>query len=283
LDLIQMSRARAGAARLLTTFIRRLIIILAACVLAGLVTTAEPASDPPHNLLNNGDLARGSGGSCDGWRTDGWILSPSSTSFNWIAPAGGYPGQLEVDNLRDNDSRWSQPLSLSGGWYHMSVWARTEDVLPYFTGANISVLEGNIVSADLRGTQPWQKLELYLKVPHYGADVEVALRLGGYANLTRGKAFFRDARVDQVDAPPTGATHVYDLAAIRKAENPGPIGRRWTLYATFLVLMVAAIAGWRLFMFEPDVAIASEAPSPVARAALVSPKKRRKKKSQRHN
>jgi hypothetical protein len=278
-----MLRAAVGAARLLATFIRSLIIILAACLLAGLVTTAEPASDPPHNLLNNGDLARGSGVSCDGWRTDGWILSPSSTSFSWIAPAGGYPGQLEVENLRDNDARWSQPLSLSSGWYHMSVWARTEDVLPYFTGANISVLEDTIVSADLRGTQPWQKLELYLKIPRYGADVEVALRLGGYANLTRGKAFFRDARVDPVDAPPAGATHVYDLGAIRKAENPGPIGDRWTLYATFLALTVAAIAGWRLFMFEPDVAIASEALSPITQARLLAPKKRRKKKSQRHN
>jgi hypothetical protein len=277
-----MPPAPTGDTLALTRFIRRLIITLAACLLGGLVTTAEPASGSAHNLLNNGDLARGSGDSCDGWRTDGWILSPSSTSFNWIAPAAGYPGQLEVENLRDNDARWSQPLSLSGGWYHMSVWARTEDVLPYFTGANISVLEGNIVSADLRGTQPWQKLELYLKVPRYGADVEVALRLGGYANLTRGKAFFRDARVDPVDAPPTGATHVYDLGAIRKAENPGPIGNRWTLYATFLVLTVAAIVGWRLFMFEP-VAAAGEELSPVTRAAVVAPKKRRKKKSQRHN
>lgn len=277
-----MPRAAAGAARLLTTFIKRLLIILAACLLAALATTAEPA-DPPHNLLNNGDLARGSGSSCDGWRTDGWILSPSSTSFSWIAPAGGYPGQLEVENLRDNDARWSQPLSLRGGWYHISVWARAEDVLPYFTGANISVLEDTIVSADLRGTQPWQQLDLYLKVPPYGADVEVALRLGGYANLTRGRAFFRDAHVERIDAPPAGATHIYDLGAIRKAESPGPIGNRWTLYATFLVLTIAAIAGWRLFMFEPDVAVAGEAPAPLARTAVVAPKKRRKKKWQRHN
>lgn len=277
-----MHRAASGDIPSLAPFTRRLIIILVACLLGGFVTTAKPASGLPHNLLNNGDLARGSGDSCDGWRTDGWILSPSSTSFNWIAPAGGYPGQLEVENLRDNDARWSQPLSLSGGWYHISVWSRTEDILPYFTGANISVLEGNIVSADLKGTQPWQKLELYLKVPRYGADVEVALRLGGYANLTRGKAFFRDARVEPVNGPPAGATHVYDLGAIRKAENPGPIGDRWTLYATFLVLTFAAIAGWRLFMFEP-VAAVGETLSPVARPALVAPKKRPKKKSQRHN
>ena len=259
------------------------MIGVTACMLTGLVTAAEPVSGSPHNLLNNGDLARGSGASCDGWRTDGWILSPSSTSFTWIPPGGGYPGELEVENMRDNDARWSQPLSLSAGWYHISVWARSEDVLQYFTGANISVLEDTIVSADLRGTQPWQKLELYLKIPPYGADVEVALRLGGYANLTRGKAFFRDARVEKVDAPPAGAAHVYDLGAIRKAENPGPIGKRWTLYATFFVLAVVAVTGWRLFIYEPPVAIASEVPRPVVRAEAMAPRKRRKKKSQRRN
>jgi hypothetical protein len=273
----------AGAIRQLPSFVGRRCIVLLACLLAGLVTTAEPALGPMHNLLNNGDFARGSGDSCDGWRTDGWILSPGSTSYSWIAPADGHPGQLEVHNLHDNDARWSQPLSLSAGWYHMSVWARTEDVLPYFTGANISVLEDTIVSADLRGSQPWQKLDLYLKVPRYGADVEVALRLGGYANLTRGKAFFRDARVERVDAPPAGATHVYDLGAIRKAENPGPIGKRWTLYATFFVLAVAAVVGWRLFMLDPPAATASEAPKPVVKSEVMPPKKRRTKKSQRRN
>jgi hypothetical protein len=277
-----MLRIAASAIRPCSSLRNGLGIIVVICLLACFVTAAESESDAVRNLLNNGNLSRGSGLSCDGWRTDGWILSPSSTSFSWIAPAGGYPGELEVENLRDNDARWSQPLSLNGGWYHMSVWARTEDVLPYFTGANISVLEDTIVSADLRGTQPWQKLDLYLKVPPFGADVEVALRLGGYANLTRGKAFFRDARVEPIDAPPTGATHVYDLGAIRKAENPGPIGKRWTLYATFLLLAAAAVVGWRLFMLEP-AAIATEAPQPMVKTQVVTPKKRRTKKSQRRN
>jgi len=259
------------------------LAILAACLPTAVVMAAETVSDQPHNLLNNGDFARGSGNSCDGWRNDAWILSPTATSFSWIAPAGGYPGQLEVENMRDNDARWTQTLSLSKGWYHISVWARSENVLKYFTGANISVLEDGIVSADLRGTQPWQQLGLYLKVPRYGADVEIALRLGGYVNLTRGKAFFRDARVERVNAPPIGATHVYDLAAIRKAENPGPIGQRWTLYATFLVLAVFAVIGWRVFMLDPRPTIAADTARTAATPEIITPRKRRKKKSQRRN
>lgn len=244
---------------------------------------AAGSAGEAHNLLNNGNLARGSGNSCDAWRTDAWILSPTASDFTWIAPEGDHPGQVEIDTSRDNDARWVQTLSLTGGWYHISVWARTEDILPYFTGANISVLEDTIVSADLRGTQPWQQLDLYLKIPPYGADVDVAMRVGGYANLTRGKAFFHDPRVVRVDAPPAGAAHVYDLGAIRKADAPGPIGSHWSLYLTYLMLTIAAVVGWRLFMFEPGSAAATAEPPRIAPADVPAPKKRRKKKSQRRN
>jgi hypothetical protein len=265
----------------IATIARRLFLAIAVSFLFALAAAADSSSDTPRNLLTNANLARGSGESCDGWRTDAWILSPTATSFTWIAPADGHPGQLEVDTMHDNDARWSQTLSLTGGWYRISVWARSEDALPFFTGANISVLEDGIISADLRGTQPWQQLVLYLKIPPYGADIDVALRLGGYMNLTRGKAFFHDPEVVRIDAPPAGATHIYDLGAIRKTEAGGPIGSRWTLYATYLVLAVAAVIGWRLFMLDPPVTVPPDAP--VARpASLAAPqRKRRKKKSQR--
>ncbi|HEX4209988.1 MAG TPA: hypothetical protein VHY56_06315 [Candidatus Binataceae bacterium] len=274
-----MPRISPAVLRLLA----RLLTIIGVCLLAGLVMAADtvPKSGSIHNLLNNGDLARGSGDSCDAWRNDAWILAPDRSTFTWIAPEGGHPGELEVENLHENDARWTQTLSLTGGWYRLSVWARTEDVLPYFTGADISVLEDGIASADLKGTQPWQRLDLYLKVPTYGADVEVALRLGGYANLTRGKAFFHNPRVERISAPPAGAAHVYDLGEIRKADGPGPIGSRWTLYATFLLLAVAAVIGWRVFMLEPGPASAIGTPPAVDIAKAPMPKKRRLKKSQR--
>jgi len=259
----------------------RMLAMLGAIVLISLRSAVVPAVAASRNLLNNGDLARGSGSSCDGWRNDAWILSPTTTEFTWIPPEAGNPGQLEVNSLRDNDARWVQTMSLSGGWYRMSVWARSEDVLPFFTGANISVLEDGIVSADLRGTKDWHRLELYLKIPPHGADVDVALRLGGYLNLTRGKAFFRNPQVERIDAPPAGADHVFDLGAIRKSETTGPIGEVWTLYATYLALIILAVIGWRLFTFVPRPAIANPAAQPVKPADQVNRKKRRKKKSQR--
>jgi hypothetical protein len=199
------------------------------------------------NLLNNGDFARGAGPSSDGWRIDAWVLTPGTTDYTWIRPEGSKPGELAVDTHRDNDARWVQTVSLGPGWYYISVEARTEQILPYFIGANISVLEDSIVSADLKGTNEWTKLGFYLHVGPKGGDVDVALRVGGFMNLNRGKAWFRHARVIRVNGPPPGEQHVFDLEQIRKDEVAGPIGRTWSLVATFIAFLLLAVIGWRSF------------------------------------
>jgi len=199
------------------------------------------------NLLNNGDFARGSGTSCDGWRVDAWVLSPTATEFDWIQPGGGEPAELEIDTHHDNDARWVQTVPLGPGWYYVSVEARSEKILPFFIGATISILEDSIMSADLKRTKDWTKLGFYLRVGPKGGDVDVALRLGGFMNLNRGKAFFRRASIVRVSGPPPGEQHVFDLEQIRKDEVSGPIGRTWSLVAVFLMFVMLAATGWWLF------------------------------------
>jgi hypothetical protein len=213
------------------------------------------SSDVDKPLLNNGDFARGSGDSCDGWRTDGWIQSPDTTIYTWHPAELDKPAELEVNTLHDNDARWVQTITLSQGWYYLSVQARTENVSKYFVGATISILEDGIMSADLKETHDWQRIGLYLRVGPQGGDVDVALRLGGYMNLTRGRALFRDASVIRVAGPPAGELHVFDLEQIRKSEVAGPIGQTWSLVAVFLVLFAWAAAGWWAFgtTFAPPV------------------------------
>jgi hypothetical protein len=205
----------------------------------------SPAAE--RNLLNNGDFARGSGNSCDGWRVDAWILSPTATEFTWIPPRGAEPAELEIDTHHDNDARWQQTVSLAPGWYYFSVEARTVKILQFFVGATISVLEDSIMSANLKRTNDWTKLGFYLRVGPKGADVDVALRLGGFMNLNRGIAFFRRASVVKVSGPPPGAEHVFDLDQIRKDEVTGPIGKTWSLVATFIAFIILAGIGWRMF------------------------------------
>jgi hypothetical protein len=203
------------------------------------------------NLLNNGDFIRGSGDSVDGWRTDAWVLSAGTTKYEWIAPHHGQPAEVEISSYRDNDARWVQGLSLPHGWYHISVEARSRNVLPFFTGASVSALEDGIMSEDLRGDHDWTSLGFYLHVGKRGADVDVCLRLGGYMNLTRGRAWFRRPRVVRIAGPPPDASRVFELDAIRKTETTGPIGHLWTLIATFLALGAATTAGWNLMKGPP--------------------------------
>ena len=203
------------------------------------------------NLLNNGDFIRGSGASADGWHTDAWVLDAGTTRYQWIAPHNGEPAELAIASLRNNDARWVQGLSLGPGWYHISVEARTRNVLPFFTGATMSVLEDDIMSKDLRGDNDWTTLDFYLRVGKHGADIDVALRLGGYTRMTRGQVWFRHARVVKVAGPPKGS-RAFDLHVIRKTEAGKPIDRPWTLVATFLALGSATVIGWRM-MTEPPV------------------------------
>lgn len=215
---------------------------------------AAARADAAPNLLVNGDFTRGSRDSVDGWRIDAWILTPGTTDYSRIPAHDGQPAELKVFTHRDNDARWAQPVSLGPGWYYISAEARTEDVLTFMVGANVSVLEDGIRSEDLKGTRGWQRIGLYLKIPPRGADIDVALRLGGYMNLSRGAAFFRNTSVIKVAAPRAGAPYVYDLGEIRKQETTGPIGSPWTLVATFMLFIAVAALGWRM-LGESETAV----------------------------
>jgi hypothetical protein len=207
------------------------------------------APGKPHaaqNLLRNADFSKGSGDAPDHWRTGGWIQTPGTTIFAWIHKPGA-PAMLMVDNRLSNDARWVQSLTLAPGWYHMSAEIRADPVSPYLIGANISILEDSIMSADVRGTTGWRPVGFYLEVGKKGADVDLALRVGFFLNLTKGRAFFRNASVVKVAGPPPGAVHVYDLDAIRERSQPKPIGKPWTLVAVFVALSIAAAIGWRMF------------------------------------
>ena len=199
------------------------------------------------NLLQNGNFAKGSEDQPDEWRTEAWINKPDAFVCHWHPPQNGSPGELEVNNLQANDGRWMQPLSLGPGWYQLSAEIRTENVGAKEDGASISIMEDGIMSPEVRGTAGWQRVSLYLKVGGKGADVDVALRIGGFASLNTGRAFFRNATLVSIDAPPPNAAPTFDLTSIRKEAAPVPQGSRWSLVLTFAVLIVIAYLGWRMF------------------------------------
>jgi hypothetical protein len=222
---------------------RSVVVAIALLVLATLPQSV--AADPP-NLLKNGNFATGTGIAPDHWRTEAWINSPTAVQFQWIAPSGSTPGTAVVKNLKANDARWVQTITLRPGWYYVSVMAQSENTGADHAGAGISVLEDGITSPDLHGTSGWRRVGFYLRVGGYGADVDIALRLGGFSSLNTGTAYFRDASVIAVSAPSPHAA-AYDLDAIRQASAPTPVGHLWTLIAAFLGLVALATVGWRMY------------------------------------
>ncbi len=238
---------------------------LAICAIAA-AFVPHAAISAEANLLLNGDLAKGSGEQPDHWRTEAWVNEPDAFRYTWSHPESGGPGQLEVDALKPNDARWMQSVTLPEGWYRFSTDVRTENVGTQATGATISVMEDGAMSPDIRGTSGWQRVAFYLHVGPKGADIEVALRIGGFGSLNVGKAFFRDVQVEKVAAPPPGATPVYDLTEIRRAAQPQPVGRPITLVATFIVLGLIAFQGWRMFGAEKPARAAATAAPPNVKA-----------------
>jgi hypothetical protein len=232
-------------------------------------TGASPAASagaidvpPGPNLLSNGDFATGSGKSPDNWRMGGWNESPAFTSYDWLHAAGSEP-ELVVTNLQPNDARWLQSLTLGPGWYYIGAEVRTEGVPPSAAGASVSLDEDSVNSPDLHGAADWQRLSLYLKVGARGADIDVALRLGGFGSLNTGRAFFRKARVVKLDALPANVAPVFDLGAVRRSSVAPPVGKPWTLVAAFMLLAITAVAGWTVY--------GSDDPEPAAAAIKTQP------------
>jgi hypothetical protein len=239
---------------------------LLCAILSVVPTPAHAAAADQKNLLLNGDFKKGSEDQPDSWRTEAWINSPDAFQTHWHSYTDN-PSEMEVDNLKANDGRWMQPLTVPPGWYQLSVDVRTEDVGAKESGASMSVMEDGIMSADIHGTTDWQRVTLYLKVGGHGADIDVALRVGGFGSLNTGKAFFRNASMVAIDAPPANATPTYDLNAIRQQGAPVPIGSPISLIVTFLALVGIAWAGWRIYG-DDDFRIFNS-----FRAAMARPKK----------
>ena len=194
-------------------YLHRIVAVARFCCAQSFFARRLPPSCPcraapraAQNLLLNGDFAKGSEDQPDLWRTEAWINNPNAFHAHWHS-FPDKPNQLEVDNLQANDGRWMQPLTVAPGWYQLSVDVRTENVGAKESGATISVMEDGIMSADVRGTTGWQRVTLYLKVGGHGADIDVALRVGGFGSLNTGRAFFKNATLVQIAAPPPRDSH----------------------------------------------------------------------------
>ncbi|MES2663750.1 MAG: phospholipid carrier-dependent glycosyltransferase [Pseudomonadota bacterium] len=111
---------------------------------------------------------------------------------------------LEVSN--SDDTRIQQTIKVKPNtWYAFSAWIKTEDVGTNQVGAHISVMGSVEHSPDIRGTQDWQKIQVYGKTAYDQLELDFAARLGFYGSTNSGKVWFDGLEVKVVNAPPYGA------------------------------------------------------------------------------
>jgi hypothetical protein len=220
------------------------------------------------NLLVNGDFSKGSDNQPTDWKSESWIDLPTTT-FTWIPPVSGEPGELEISNAQLNDSRWTQSVTLSPGLYYAGAEISTHGVpVQSWAGALVSIGDQSVASMDVKGNSySWDERGAFFTVNRPNTKVDVKVRLAGFKNFAVGQAYFRNAVLYKLDSAPPNAM-VLDLDADTRlwAGNP------WTLLPVWLLLLAAMVAGWRMLGTSP---IISEE-SPGGRAGSGAPAHREK-------
>jgi hypothetical protein len=167
-----------------------------ALLLLALAPPAASALSPP--LLENGLFTEAADGIPTGWRVEAWQREHSDVS--WEPIEGG--GVVRIVNREANDTRLCQSMPVvAGATYRVSARVRTQNVGSTTAGAMIALEPRITDSPDLKGTQDWQVVQVTAQNAE-ASSWDVCLRLGSYANLNTGTAWFTDVRVDQVSGPP---------------------------------------------------------------------------------
>jgi hypothetical protein len=150
----------------------------------------------PGSALANGAFRDVHEGMPVGWHPVVW--ADDRTRFEPVAGEEGGSGVLRITNVEPNDARLCQTIDLDPATtYRISADVRTEDVGIGAAGALIAIEPRVTDSRDVRGTQPWQRLQVTVAA-NGAARWDVCLRLGSYGSLNTGTAFFRDVRVDAI-------------------------------------------------------------------------------------
>ena len=149
------------------------------------------------DLLLNGDFEQGSGDTPAVWQRDsGW--DPAHAAYHWVAGAGrngSYASTIESSTA--NDAHFMQngvgePFRV----YKLSGYIKGQG-LSGGAGATIG-LPGWGPNVGRTGTFDWTLFEMPVATIADGS-FEVWVRIGGYGNVTSGKAYFDDLTMVQDD------------------------------------------------------------------------------------
>ncbi len=150
-------------------------------------------------LLQNSRFSEAPGGIPAGWRVEAWARDLTDVTVEPAADGrSDSAGIVRIVNRGANDARLCQSIPVTAGAsYRFSARVKTENVGLTTAGALLALEPRIADSIDVKGTQDWQTIEVTASnLEHSSWDV--CLRLGSYANLNTGTAWFTDVRVDAI-------------------------------------------------------------------------------------
>ena len=234
LDLTMPSRRNAR---------RRLVATVSTAVaLAMVATLCHSRAGLAGDVVKNGLFLEEKDGKPASWTGEGYVTTePVPTRYEWRRDASSGLGIVTVRSEKPNDARWVQRVPVSPStWYRISGWVKAENVPIETIGAYLSITDNTFKnSLDVRGTQDWQAVELWVKTGPLETSLDVACRLGGYGAMTTGVAHCTAVTVEDAGVPPIGKPYVYGGDP---AEKPSAIP--WGQVVGGTVILLGGIAAW---------------------------------------
>ncbi len=196
------------------------------------------------NLVYNGDFELTENGLPRGWTADTYNNNPHGVLFG-IGHRDPYSGRnyAVIENLISDDSKLIQEVEVVPDTvYRISCEAKAFDMGPEGLGANISLVDIQETSADVRQSpDAWRRLELYGRTGPDQHAVALTLRLGGYGLMSTGTAYFDNVRMEKVSHVPQGVRVVNFSAPSpepnRQSRDQGG-SRAYTVPVTVLIALL---------------------------------------------
>jgi len=199
-------------------------------------------------LVRNGLFTQGADGLPTDWKTEVYASGPRFSEFLWNVDSLGI-GTVTIASHQPNDARFVQNVPVSPStWYRISGWVQAEDVGTEQIGAYLSVMDTFDNTQDLRGTQGWQAVTLWVRTGSLETSLKIACRLGGYGSLNSGSARFSGISVEAAGRPAADTPFVYGGSTAQDNESRLP----WVRVVAVLVAAGVAALLWRYLLPRAD-------------------------------
>ena len=236
-----------------------LAVLLAVCCMA-LPGRQKSRPIEQGNLLENTDFSVIENGMPAHWMTGMWVTSAGASYLEPAVMEDGTTAVL-IDNVAANDARFEQVVDVrENATYRLSARVMAENCDPDQIGANVSFLGVFGTSEDVHDTDgKWETVELYAQTGKGQRDVTVCVRVGGYGSEAKGRAWFTDVRLEQVEQAPIGM-QVLSLATPQpqKEEKPAAENSKAAVIPGLLAVSAAYLAAAAFaahFMMRPGTSM----------------------------